>query len=76
MMILGLHSPIVGRNHVRHVEERLDRLIVAHLFAPKYFLAQMHFVMPRQRAVARICDSVMISFQPFSGSQKIRGRVS
>ena len=43
LVVDGLEAPIVGRRGVRDVEERLDRLIVAHYFAPEDFLAEVHF---------------------------------
>ena len=54
-----------------------DNPVVFHLAAPKDFLAQDHLPIAGEFALAGSdWQGVMISFQPFSGSQKISGRVS
>ena len=72
-----VHAPVALGVDVAHVEERLDHAVVAHLARPRRSpcAASSPSAAPaRLRTPGR--SAVMISFQPFSGSQKMTGRVA
>ena len=52
LVVRRLQAPVVGRDGVGDVEVRLDRLVVAHHFAPEDLLAEVHLPAAGQLAAA------------------------